>query len=607
MSLNVKILSYMAVKIKVLSDHLINQIAAGEVVEDAASVVKELVENALDAGATRIVVSLEKGGYQFLSVVDDGCGMSPDDAVLCFERHATSKIKQAGDLVKLSTLGFRGEALAALAAVSKVTLTTAMEDVNSCGTQVEIAAGRLLRVIPCGRVSGTTIEIRELFYNVPARRKFQASSAVSDRAILRLISAFALGYPGIEFLLQNDGEMKFHARPNLEKGLQAKKNRVREILGEELFVLEQPLHAEENGYLIEGFLGASHLHRAQRSGQYLFVEGRYVFSSLVSRIVRDAFSTRLPEGRHPLFVLYLQFPPGDVDVNVHPQKKEVRFANEIFLSRFIQEAIQKSFLNTEYIGLPQSFFSPLSTSLYTSSNPILPWELQENTSEDLDTGIEKNVREIGLAPEPLCPQLELPCSFPTLATVGLFDKYLMIHGETLPVSCPLFLRKKRPCLVIIDLALASMRITFEEIMQQQGAKLEGQQLLIPQKIHLVKTEAVRLQKKLADLAQIGLEIQILGERDFLVMSMPSCFAEGDIEEILMASLDEIEQDNLARDFYQRFALRACGFVRWNKENASVVDAEALVARLLLTKEPYFSPRGKPIMALLDGRDLEGLF
>lgn len=580
----------MSVKIRVLSDHLVNQIAAGEVVEDAASAAKELIENALDAGASRVVVHLEKGGYQLLSVVDDGCGMSADDAVLCFERHATSKIRQADDLVKIHTLGFRGEALAALAAVSKIRLTTALretENKESHGMQIEIAAGRILRATPYGRTPGTTIEIRELFYNVAARRKFQPSPITSEKAIMRLITAFALGYPHVDFLLYADGKNVFQIKRERDQGLDAIKSRVENVLGDDLFVMQQPVDAHENGYCIQGFLGAPRHHRAQRSGQYLFVEGRYVYSSVISRCVREAFSTRLPEGRHPLFVLFLQFPRGEVDVNVHPQKKEVRFVNESFLSQFIQNALQKSFLRTEYTPKLTTFSSP----------SVLPWELKEQ--------VEEIPVSLNLTPSSL--QMELPCTLPSFAVIGLFAKYLVVDAVSLPQHAPLFQNKERTGVVFVDLSLAVSRIAFEEIIRKKNNEKGRQRLLVPKKLQWTKPEVARLQKKQDELRGIGIEIQVLGERDFIIEGMPICWEIEDIEEALYASLEEVEKETIEQEFCKRFAMRMSSFVRWNKEKSSIQEAEATLAKLLHCEDPYFSPRGKPIMAIVTERDIEQLF
>ncbi len=578
----------MSAKIRVLPDHLINQIAAGEVVENAASATKELVENSLDAGAKRIVVSLENGGYDLLSVADDGSGMSTDDACLCFERHATSKLKVVEDLGKLATLGFRGEALAALAAVSKVTLTTATLKSQDKGTRVEIVTGRLLSALPCGRSQGTTIEVRNLFYNIAARRKFQPSQQRSERDILRLLTAFALGYPNIEFLLRSEGVQKWYAKPFEDPWKAAVKKRLQDLLGDEALAFDRPIQKEKMGYSIDGFVSAPGQHRPQRTGQYLFVQGRYVFSSFVSRCVREAFSTRLPEDRHPLFVLFLQFPPGDVDVNVHPQKKEVRFCNEAFLYPFIQEAVQASFLKGEYT--PSR--SPLPFSISSDRTTTLPWESQPLVS---------NVEEVVVE-----QQIEIPKDPSELDVIGLFDKYLFVTAASLPESCPLFIQKKQEGLVLIDLSLAKMRIAFEEIIQRErNGSIAVQRFLIPRKMQLSRSETYLLQKQLGLLREIGLEMQILGEREILIEGLPPFLQQDDVERVMIACLEESIRDSPQQNFIYRLALRTTAFVRWY--SGSLLEAKSLTKKLLVSKEPYFSPRGKSIMAHLESSDLEKFF
>ncbi len=569
----------MSAKIRVLPDHLINQIAAGEVVEDAASAVKELVENALDAGAQRIVVSLEEGGYRQLSVVDDGIGMSGDDAILCFERHATSKIRAPEDLAKLYTMGFRGEALAALASVSKITLTTALEGAEERGTRVEIAGGRLLQSAPCGRSRGTSIEVSNLFYNAPARRKFQPSKAASERAVTRIMNAFSLGYPHVEFVLQIEGKQALYA-----KCCQDAEKRAQEILGENELLFEQPVRAGEREYSLEGFLSPPHLHRAQRSGQYLFVDGRHVAAPIVSRAVREAYSTRLPQGRHPSFVLYLRCPPGEVDANVHPQKTEVRFGDEQFLYRFVGEAVRKSLLSGECspMRVQESALLPVS----------VPWEMQESPASVRDPVEESPM------------QMELPCTISRVEIIGLFEKYLIVSASSLPPTAPLFFGKKQEGLVIVDLSLARMKMAFQEILSQKPQPF-SQRLLIPRKIQLQKPEAARLRNNLANLLQVGVEVQALGEREFLIEGMPLFWEFDEVEEALMASIEEIEKETLDTDMLRRLALRVSSYARWNKGGET--EAKALLEMLLTTVDPYFSPRGKPIMALLQERDLERLF
>ena len=305
----------MSKKIQVLPNRTINQIAAGEVIENPSSVVKELVENAIDAGATQIQVELSGGGFQLIRIVDNGHGMSQDDAILSFERHATSKISSVEDLETLSTMGFRGEALASIASVAKVTMLTAD---GTAGTKVEIVGGNIFHVGPCAMQKGTTIEVRSLFYNVPARKKFQKSAAASTGEISRMITKLSLGYPEIGFTLASqDRELLRTEAGSLEE-------RIRDVLGNTFILGCTPVTAKWDGMRVEGFIGLPKSARSNRSGQYLYVNRRNVLSPTIQGAVQEAYATMLQPKEFPIFVAHIAIEGCEIDVNVHPQKKEIR-------------------------------------------------------------------------------------------------------------------------------------------------------------------------------------------------------------------------------------------------------------------------------------------
>ncbi len=322
-------------KIRVLSDHVANQIAAGEVVERPASVVKELVENAIDAGARRVEVDVEAGGRRLLRVTDDGEGMTRDDAVLAFERHATSKITSAEDLSAISTLGFRGEALASIASVARVELVTQREGETE-GTRVLIEGGRMRDVAPAARPRGTTVGVRDLFFNVPARRKFLRSEATESFHLTNLITHYALAHPEIAFALSNNGRevLRCTAAADLRE-------RAYQIFGAEFL---ENLLAVGGGQravaAVRGYVSAPHERRTTRDAQYLFVNGRYVRDRLVARALSEGYRTVLPHGAYPAALLFLEVPLEEVDVNVHPAKTEVRFRRASAVSEAVREAVR---------------------------------------------------------------------------------------------------------------------------------------------------------------------------------------------------------------------------------------------------------------------------
>src|SRR5215213_7076196 len=322
-------------KIRVLADHVANQIAAGEVVERPASVAKELVENSIDASATRITIEIEAGGRRLLKVSDDGEGMVRDDAILAFERHATSKIRVTDDLAAIGTLGFRGEALASIASVARVELTTCVEGANAA-TRVTIEGGRMRDVKDAAHPRGTTIVVRDLFFNIPARRKFLRSEATETFHLTNLVTHYALAHPEISFTFVNNGREVVRAAP--AKDL---RERAFQIFGEEFI---ESLLAVAGGFegvaRVSGFVSAPRARRTTRDAQYLFVNGRYVRDRLVARALTEGYRTVLPHGVYPSALLFLEVPPEEVDVNVHPAKTEVRFRRSGAVGEVMREAVR---------------------------------------------------------------------------------------------------------------------------------------------------------------------------------------------------------------------------------------------------------------------------
>jgi DNA mismatch repair protein MutL len=331
-------------KIRVLSDHVANQIAAGEVVERPASVAKELVENSIDAGARRVEVDVEAGGRRLLRVSDDGEGMTRDDAVLAFERHATSKISSAEDLERVSTLGFRGEALASIASVARVELVTQQEG-EAEGTRVLIEGGRMRDVAPAARPRGATITVRDLFFNVPARRKFLRSEATESFHLTNLVTHYALAHPEISFALTNNGREVLRAAP-----ADSLRERAYQIFGDEFI---ESLLAVAGGYegvgRVSGFVSAPRSRRTNRDAQYLFVNGRYVRDRLVARALTEGYRTVLPHGVYPSALLFLEVPPEEVDVNVHPAKTEVRFRRAGAVADAVRESVRAALYAGGYL------------------------------------------------------------------------------------------------------------------------------------------------------------------------------------------------------------------------------------------------------------------
>ncbi len=339
-------------KIKILPDNLANQIAAGEVVERPASVVKELVENSIDAGARRIQIDIELGGRRLMRVADDGEGMLRDDAILAFERHATSKIKTLEDLGKIQTLGFRGEALASIASVAKVELLTKTEN-DSAATRVLIEGGKLIDVKDAARPTGTTISVRDLFFNTPARRKFMRSEATENYHLTSIVTHYALAHPEIAFTLTNNGRENLRLAP--AKDL---RERAYQIFGANLIDSLLPVAGgREFIAKINGFISAPRERRTTRDAQYFFINGRFVRDKIIAGGLLEGFRSVLPHGVYPVAFLFLEIPLEEIDVNVHPAKTEVRFRRSEAVKDVIAEAIRGALRNAGILSrVPSSKF-----------------------------------------------------------------------------------------------------------------------------------------------------------------------------------------------------------------------------------------------------------
>src|SRR2546422_10844378 len=342
-------------KIRVLPDHISNLIAAGEVVERPASVAKELVENAIDAGATRIVIDVESGGRRLLKITDDGEGMTRDDAVLAFERHATSKISKAEDLSAIGTLGFRGEALASIASVARVELVTHAEDAAP-GTRVAIEGGRMRDVKDAAHPRGTTIAVRDLFFNTPARRKFLRSEATESYHLTNLVTHYALAHPEIAFTLTNNGRETLRVAPAKDLRERAYQIFGTQFLDSLLEVNNAVSEPTETSFSlpqiakVAGFVSAPRERRTSRDAQFLFVNGRFVRDRLIGRALSEGYRSVLPHGVYPVALLFIEVPLEEVDVNVHPAKTEVRFRRAAAVADAVREAVRT--------GLASAGFAP---------------------------------------------------------------------------------------------------------------------------------------------------------------------------------------------------------------------------------------------------------
>ena len=384
-------------KIRVLPDSLANKIAAGEVVERPASIVKELLENSLDAGALTVEVAIESGGRRLLRIADDGEGMTRDDAILAFERHATSKLKTAEDLDTIVTLGFRGEALASIASVAKVRLRTQTAD-DLVGSEIEISGGRMLNVRDCAFSRGAEFEIRDLFFNVPARRKFLKSEATESFHIANLVTHYALANPQIAFTLTNNGRESIRVAPVNEL-----RERAYQLFGSDAIAGLIEVRATEGELKVRGYVSSPSATRTTRDGQYFFINGRYVRDKVIGKALGEAYRAMMPAGVYPTAMLFLDMPPHEVDVNVHPAKTEVRFVRGTIVHDLVRDAVRQAIGATKsavtLFNEPRPSAPPIESRAATPAS-FLDEQVPKPTRQELAAGFRLQMPR----PEPSAPQ-----------------------------------------------------------------------------------------------------------------------------------------------------------------------------------------------------------
>lgn len=628
-----------------LPEHLINQIAAGEVIERPASAVKELLENSLDAAAQKITLEVQEGGDTVLRITDDGHGMDKDDAILAFERHATSKISSTDDLFDIHTLGFRGEALASIAAVSKVNLQTKKKD-SLEGTSIENHGGKLMNIKPVGVPQGTQIEIKDLFYNIPARKKYLKNVATEYGHILSTVTGIALAFHEVAFRFVHDGKVIF----DLPKAPDSF-TRIQSLLGRNIADELIPVFYGHGAMQLHGFIGKPLLARSSRNSQYFFVNRREVKSPVLSYAVRQSFHTLIPKDRHPVFLLYFTLDPTLVDVNVHPRKQEVRFAQEKEIFKIVLQASQKAL--EKYVLSPQ--FITKATQIYQegrkhqhglqledkpiSINDAIRFtenftrgihetfqtvtkqaEKIENPQdirfEDTQTGSEEKSQK----PLPLNEGQFQPYSGEYLPKPEEIDqKNRFITREKTEVIMPLtqidnsyLLCQQGENLVIIDQHAAHERIRYTEILEKfEAQKKTVQPLLLPCQFELSYEEVETLKSNEELLKTLGFEIESFGGNTFTLYTVPDFVAKEDLQQVILGLLDDLQLNTKKGDFQARkeraLTYMACRSAVKFGDPLSRQEQDSLVQKLQTLALPYTCPHGRPTMITMSFEELERKF
>ncbi|MGF1531601.1 MAG: DNA mismatch repair endonuclease MutL [Puniceicoccaceae bacterium] len=598
--------------IRILPDQVANQIAAGEVVERPAAVVKELVENSLDAGASRIEVEIRAGGRSLIRIADDGHGMSPDDARLCFLRHATSKIEKAADLFQIRSFGFRGEALPSIASVSRMKLQSRRpRDEN--GTEILLKDGKVLSEGICGMAPGTIIEVSQLFGSVPARRKFLKKESTESAHVHQVLRLLALAHPKVAFRFLEASREVFHVSP-----VDQPAQRIRQILGTHLARDLIEVHHEGEGVQIRGFISAPPQSQATRNNLIFFVNSRPVIDRLLSYATIEAFHGWIPRGRYPVSVLFVEVDPVLVDFNVHPAKREIRFREEARVRFQIMTALLNRLEETKprepkpaptpINSLPVANPEPIAAASPPSphprpetSEPPLSGSSPAASTPPAAASVPVHRQEDSSAPFTRTPRHVPPSGWQFLASYG---------NHSALFSSP-------EGLVIVHLRAARERILFEEITSLlRSDKARSQSLLIPETLELSPLQSETLIAEFPLLERIGFRIEEFGRGFFRVEAVPDWIALDSVEPFLADWAAELSSKPAKAGqedyFLEHLARKSIAFLTPSEVHPpSRQTAEETLSRLLSTHHPLTCPRGRPTMLLyrhshlLDqmGRDL----
>ena len=569
-------------KIHLLSTDLRNKIAAGEVVERPASVVKELVENSLDANATEITIVIEKGGHQLIQVSDNGGGISPDDMNLAVERYTTNKIETIDDLFNINSLGFRGEALASIASVSEMEMTSCIN--SDGGFAVSILDGEAGEIMPAEPVQGTRIDVRNLFYNTPARKKFLKSQRVEFRQIVAMARRYGLAYPEVAFKLYHDDKEILNIQS------ESLKERINNLLDPTYRDHLLEVNTVKGDFTISGYVGSLNLVRSRPGEQYIFLNRRFIKHRLLNNAVYSAYQSLLKRGEYPFYVLNLVQPADQVDVNVHPMKIEVRFKDEWRLYHVLKSAVAdalRSILDT----IPD--FSKMETQFPEFGNSLQQATLSLSA---VDTPIQQGLQRAKTYMDRLSEKKSEGEEVSTGNIWQIHDKYIISQINS--------------GLVIIDQHVAHERVLFEDALNAfEKAPLGAQTLLFPETLEFSADEFSVLLDILPNLNKLGFRMQEFGKNTVMVEAIPSEMVWGNEKTIIRDIMDSYLENKKKYSSWQEglAASYSCHAAVKAGDPLTIQEMQALVNRLFATNHPYYCPHGRPIIVQLSIEELDKRF
>lgn len=592
--------------IQILPEHVVHKIAAGEVVERPVSVVKELVENALDAGAGRIHVSLEQGGCRSIVVTDDGCGIPPQEISLALKRHATSKIRSAEDLFNLHTLGFRGEALPSIASISDFRLESATEASAPVGYAVNVQEGKIGELEELPMNVGTRIVVENLFKTVPARLKFLKRPETEWAHVLDLLTAMALHHLQVEWRLEHNGKVSLFC-PRSDEA----RRRVLDLFGKETMEKLYPISREVSGIRLEGLIGHPNFSQKSSRNLYIFVNGRYIHDRLLIHAISTGYRGLLMTQQYPMAVLHLHVDPAQVDVNVHPTKREVRFSNSNAIHHLLSETIRHELEKAPWQS-QDSFvaakLSPQNSSIETEAIPSVPSAPKDATPspEAYRARVQGALLDF-MRREPTSFSASPPPHSAKIGTLAFSELRLIGQLHATYLLC-----ESDGSLLLVDQHAAHERIGFEQLKRSHlSGALPQQRLLQPLNFDLPEHEAARLRSCLPQLENFGFSVDEFGENSFVVKAHPTLLPGADWVELLREVAQELEESIRLASLEERIdhvlATMACHRQIRAHHRLTEEEMRALLRDLEGTPRGYHCPHGRPVMVEIEGREIEKWF
>lgn len=605
-------------KIMLLEESLINKISAGEVVEKPASIVKELVENSIDADSKNITIEIEGGGIPYIKITDDGCGMNEIDAILAFGRHATSKIKSINDLYNINTLGFRGEALASISSISKVTLHT-REDNALYGTKIVVEGGKIIEKNTCGCQKGTTVEVRDVFFNTPARRKFLKRPSTEAMYITNIITKICLAHPEISFKYIKDKKLEFITSGNGDV-----LDVILRLYGKEIYT--SLIKTENNNeYLkIKMYLSKPEFTKSNREMQLLFVNGRYVKNKVFNAAIEEGYKTLIPVNRYPAVITYIYLDSREIDVNVHPTKLEIKFSDEKTIFNSIYETIKDCLEKTNIIPKARinNYFKLEShkESIDKQNSLFLAHPLQlnnkpEQNQKEEQCGIDdNNIKTIFGSKE---SEKVFDKNFNDSESIYLYGKNRkfdnMYDNYDFKIIGTLFstfiiIEKNNVC-YLIDQHAAHERILYEKFMSQYN-KIEGKQTTIPIVVDISPGNEEILKQNINILGRLGYEFEWFGNNSVILREVPIILGQPEARQLFIDIIDKLKEKDSTNNINLKeedIIMMACKKAIKSMDKLSHEEIYKLFNDLKITENPYTCPHGRPVIVSITKYQLEKMF